>query len=536
MIFRLLPMVMLLVAAAPSWADVERVGLVLAHHDGGDGLPKLRYAGRDAQRIIDTLTDVGSFRRDQLQLLTDPRAAEVREAMAELGRRIRQLHEEGHEVMAVLYYSGHAQNGDLMLGDDRLPMTALRDALERWPAEVRLAFIDSCGAGALTQSKGAAVVAPFLVEVEVGLSNRGQVIIASSSADEISQESDDIQGSFFTHHLATGLRGDADRDHDGRVTLDEAYAYAYGRTVAATAATRGGVQHPSFAYDLQGAGDVVLSTLTTAELVLEFPAALSGRYFVVDLDSQLFVAEFDKAKGDDSTISLPRGRYAVKKRLAEHLLLQRLPEQAKGRVVIVDEQMDQVAFADDYAKGTPIRPGDLGNLSRTSVAIGAIGHIAIDPGAAKFGGTLFAPLPMLSLSIRSSHLWQSPVAMVVDVDVGSLPTERVLSDGQRFDLQYSQAQVGTSLLWDVVTGSWRWSVGPRFAALLLWADFADKSLAIDSQYYFAFVPGLVAAVGWQFADVAHVELMARVGYLPYTVDEIRHVALVEAGLSLWWDL
>ena len=67
------------------------------------------------------------------------------------------------------------------------------------------------------------------------------------------------------------MRGDADRDHDGRVTLDEAYAYAYGRTVAATAATRAGAQHPTYAFDLKGAGDVVLTQPGDAFVVVEFP-------------------------------------------------------------------------------------------------------------------------------------------------------------------------------------------------------------------------------------------------------------------------
>jgi hypothetical protein len=360
------------------------------------------------------------------------------------------------------------------------------------------------------------------------------VIIASSAADEVSQESDDIQGSFFTHHLATGLRGEADHNDDGRVTLDEAYAYAYGRTVAATSATRGGTQHPSFAYDLHGTGDVVLTTPAAADLVVEFPAALAGRYFVVDLDRQLFVAEFDKAAGDGSRISLPAGRYAVKKRLAEHLLLQRLPDQAKGRVVVNDDNMDRVAFSDDYAKGSPIRPGDLGR-NPYGMAMGAVGHIVIDPGAAAFGGALFAPLPMLQLSGRATHVWQTPISVVVDVTVGSLPTLRTLSDGRSFATQYSQVQIGSSLLWDVDVGDWRWSLGPRFAALGVWAAFTDKDAPVDNQQYLAFVPGLVTAVSWQFVDVARIELMARASYLPYNVDEVRHLGIIEAGLSLWWE-
>ena len=71
------------------------------------------------------------------------------------------------------------------------------------------------------------------------------VLIASSSADEESQESDDIGASFFTHYLASGLLGDADSSGDGKVTLAEAYTYAYARTVGETAETRAGAQRRS---------------------------------------------------------------------------------------------------------------------------------------------------------------------------------------------------------------------------------------------------------------------------------------------------
>ena len=54
------------------------------------------------------------------------------------------------------------------------------------------------------------------------------------SAGEDAQESDDIKGSFFTHHLVSALRGAADEDMDGRVVLEEAYRYTYNETLRAS--------------------------------------------------------------------------------------------------------------------------------------------------------------------------------------------------------------------------------------------------------------------------------------------------------------
>jgi hypothetical protein len=74
------------------------------------------------------------------------------------------------------------------------------------------------------------------------------------------QESAALGGSFFTHHLDVGLRGAADADGDGQVTLAEAFRYTSARTVAQTAATQGGVQHPT--YDFRMSGRLVVLGLT----------------------------------------------------------------------------------------------------------------------------------------------------------------------------------------------------------------------------------------------------------------------------------
>ena len=111
-------------------------------------------------------------------------------------------------------------------------------ALQDAPADVRIGFFDSCQSGVITRSKGARPAPAFDVTRAKESGPRGLVLIASSAADEESQESDEIAASFFTHYLASGLLGDADASGDGKVTLAEAYAYAYGRTVGSTAETR----------------------------------------------------------------------------------------------------------------------------------------------------------------------------------------------------------------------------------------------------------------------------------------------------------
>src|SRR4029078_11847178 len=110
-----------------------------------------------------------------------------------------------------------------------------------------------------TRTKGARRAPAFEIQADGPRDAKGVVILTSSSSDEDSQESDLVGGSYFSHHLASGLLGGADKSGDGQVTLFEAYAYAYDRTVADTAESAAGAQHPPFSYDLAGNGDLVLT-------------------------------------------------------------------------------------------------------------------------------------------------------------------------------------------------------------------------------------------------------------------------------------
>jgi len=534
------------IAPAGARAATQKFALLIAAHEGGDELPTLRYSGRDATRLADVLVDVGGWNRADIISVVDGDSDTVLDLFDELERRVKEAKARGDEVVVVAYYSGHAQDGMLRLGKTTLSMKAVRARLESSSADVRMAFLDSCGAGAITQEKGAALAAPFVVKVDEELSAKGQVIIASSSADEVSQESDDIQGSFFTHYLASGLRGDADRDRDGRVTLDEAYAYAYGRTVAATSATRAGAQHPTYAFDLKGAGDVVLTQPGDAFVVVEFPEVLEGRYFVVDLERQLFVAEVEKQKGGASKIALPKGQYAIKKRMDSHLLMTRVNAREKGVVVVNDATMDRVDFKDDYAKGRPISVSD--SIDRAvgfSLSVGA-GYQTTLSGVDD--GGLFPSLPMVVLDARVHHLLRSQLTLDVDVGFGSVAATRVVDGGPAlgelsFPVQASLLQAGASILWeqplkDLIGQDVTVGVGPRMAGLFYSHEFkgGDAPPGLGNQTYLTFTPGLAGFVAWSPLSFAHLEASGRASYLAYNVDEVRHLAVVEGFLSVWLDL
>ncbi len=519
-------------APAPA-AKTTKLAVLVANHKGGDDLPVLRYAERDAQRLSDVLQDLGGFSGDDIRFYVDEEAQDVLEALDELEVTIAQEKGRGHDVLVVFYYSGHAANGVLRLGDTRLGMQELKVRIESLGADMRLAFLDSCGAGAITREKGGTKAPPFVMTVEDNLKARGQVIITSSSADEASQESDDIQGSFFTHYLTTGLRGAADKNDDGTITLGEAYQYAYHRTVTQTAQSRSGVQHPTYQYDLTGAGDVVLAKTRGADVELTFPQELSGRYFVVDMDREIFVAEIEKVAGQAQKLSLPKGEYVIKKRLDTHLLMSRLEARNKGSFVVDESGMKKVEFDDDYAKGTPLSDSDFEDGLGWSLGIGTGGQFVFD----EPGTNMFPPIVFLTVQTRATNVFTRHLQLQFDMGAGLRQHTWIVPElGQQYDMIYSQVQASQTILFNWDLGPFTLGGGPRMTALLVVANYTGpKPLGQDAYFFHPFVPGLMAYAGWRPTEWFHVEAQVRGNYL-YMVNDSRHLAYVEALFVAWLDL
>lgn len=255
------------------------------------------------------LREVGRVPTERILRLADPTPAALLEAFRRLGVRVAADAAVGRSSLLFFYYSGHARADALDLGDEPLALDALRGALEAVPAAVRIVVLDACQSGAFSRVKGARPVPDFAVRSIDQLTQQGTAIMASSTGSELSQESPELGGSYFTHHLAVGLRGAADRDDDGRVTLREAYEYAYHRTILATAATAVGRQHPVLETRLAGRGDVVLTWPRGAGAELELSAAEPSTV-LLSTAGEVVVGELHLGRGAERVrVALPPGAY-----------------------------------------------------------------------------------------------------------------------------------------------------------------------------------------------------------------------------------
>ena len=338
--------------APPAQATVRRLVLVAAANRGGEDRPQLKFALADGQRFSQVMQALGGVDPADVVLLDQPRAGELDGALVGLRQRVltaRRTTQTGEapRTEVFFYYSGHADEKGLLLGNDRLSYVTLRERLEAVPADVRIGVLDACASGAVTRPKGGRVRSPFTVDQSSDM--RGQAFLTSSSADESAQESDRLGGSFFTHYLISGMRGAADVSGDRRVTLNEAYQFAFNETLSRTVGTRGGPQHPVYDITMSGTGDVVFTDLRQTSSGFIVAAPVDGRFYVLD-DRKRLVLEFDKPAGRPVDIGLEVGVYDVR--------FEREPRALRGRLEIKEgphQVLDLASFGPASLEFTRLR-------------------------------------------------------------------------------------------------------------------------------------------------------------------------------------
>ncbi|MCP4678948.1 MAG: caspase family protein [Deltaproteobacteria bacterium] len=310
------------------------------------GLNPLRYTHNDARKMRGVLVELGGLEPGDAVVLFDPSVKEVRDALAKL--RAQAAAGDGQEL--IFYYSGHSSESALLLGKEKLPFSEVRGFLRDEKAKVRLAIIDSCRSGALSRVKGGKMRPGVDIRWTSEPPVKGAVLITSSTAEEASVERDDVGGSLFSHFFVSGLRGAADADDDGSVTLEEVFLYAYNHTLERSTESRSGAQHPTYEYRIAGQRQLVLSRLKQPSF-MSFGEELAGTYVVFDRKRNQVVAELTKEPGSRRRLWLPPGDYYIKKRLPSAVLLQKVTMKKGVEHAVKDHEMRTVPFEEDVTKG-----------------------------------------------------------------------------------------------------------------------------------------------------------------------------------------
>lgn len=340
---------------------IRRIGLFVGQNDGGPQRAPLRWAERDAESMAQAFVELGGIASpDRIVVAGTDRNG----LLATLGvvRAMLATTAPGTRREVVFYYSGHADERGLLLGSGRLGFDELRALLDGLTVDLRFAVVDACASGAIVaagrksreeRQKGGVVAAPFLLDE--GLPLTGHAYLSSAAADEVAQESDRAQASYFTQSLVAALRGAADRDGDRVVTLSEAYAYAFDQTRARTALTAAGAQNPSWDLALNGTGDLALTRLGRASATLTLDRGLFGR--VTIFQGASVFADLDKPAGRALDLAVVPGAWRVatvvddRRREATFSI-----EAGRGRVVMLRDLADVGPVADARLRGaSPLR-------------------------------------------------------------------------------------------------------------------------------------------------------------------------------------
>jgi hypothetical protein len=302
-----------LLASLPAGAAVHRIALIVGNNEGSDTKPFLRYAEQDARNLSRTLTQIGGFKGPNVALLLGKNPGTVLEKARALASKTGHLAKSpADEVLFVFYFSGHSEGSLMELGPSSLDFRVLYDELKKIPATTRILILDTCRSGRMIQSKGGVPIPPFVLPSERPGLPQGEVFITSSMPLEDSIESSEFQGSLFTHTFVSGLRGAADFDLDGRVSLNEALSFASQYTsLKATAVQKR--QHPTYDFNLSGAGEIYMTEIMTGAPLLFLSPADEGIFLVYERRSGALAAEIPKKPGSPRYVALPAGDLNLRK-------------------------------------------------------------------------------------------------------------------------------------------------------------------------------------------------------------------------------
>jgi hypothetical protein len=264
---------------APKPAAMARDGYAVVIGVGryeAPGIPSLKYSVADAEAMYKVLTETAGFRKDRVLLLTDrsERKPTLRNIKYALGTFLARTPQRDDTV--IVYFAGHGAPEVDQRGLERdglakylipsdadpddlfstaLPMDDLQTIFGRIEAERVVVFLDACYSGAAggrtfasKQTRSGAVDDLFLDRLT---RSRGRAIVTASRPTEVSIELPELGHGIFTYYLTEGLRGAADLNRDGIVSLQELYEYVEQQVVRKSRSV-GGNQHPVMKGELEG--------------------------------------------------------------------------------------------------------------------------------------------------------------------------------------------------------------------------------------------------------------------------------------------
>lgn len=195
-------------------------------------LNPLPSAVKDVEALRQVLVspEMGGFSESDVTVLKDVEKGAIETAIYHL------FANRKTDDLLIFYFSGHGVTDSrsdfyltgLTTRKDALPPTAVSSnyvhgEMNKSRSKRQVIILDCCHSGAFP--KGMAAKGLDAVNVLPKLGGEGRAILTASDSSQYAFEQEGFELSLYTHFLVEGLRGAADRDGDGEVSVDELYDY-----------------------------------------------------------------------------------------------------------------------------------------------------------------------------------------------------------------------------------------------------------------------------------------------------------------------
>jgi len=195
-------------------------------------MPALKYTDDDAYRMYAFLKspEGGAVPDDQIRILIDQGAnkEKILSTITEIFSKA-----DANDVV-MFYYSGHGLSQAFVPVDfdgynNLLYYKDVVAALDQSKAKNKICIADACYAGGLDNVKSGTRQPQLAYYNAFAKSKPGTALFLSSRQEEYSLEDHGLRSGIFSHYLIKALKGEADSNGNGIVTIQEAFDYVGGR-------------------------------------------------------------------------------------------------------------------------------------------------------------------------------------------------------------------------------------------------------------------------------------------------------------------
>jgi len=232
----------------PDEASAQKLdlyALIVGINKYKDPSDNLEFAAKDAQDIYTFLNERKHlFANLHVKLLLDEKATR-----ANVVRAFRDdLRPARRQDIVLIYLSGHGMPDETRTGTyyfcphdydgDRLPATALCMSDPSLAGGIKservLLIADACHSGGYLSGLARGKAVPRELQLPDFTKVYGRFGISAAGPKEIATEEPRFGNGLFTFHFLRGIRGSADQNNDGVVTVKELYDYASSETKKAS--------------------------------------------------------------------------------------------------------------------------------------------------------------------------------------------------------------------------------------------------------------------------------------------------------------